>query len=183
MNSGIDYGLGQSNVDKATGVHYGVISQHSIMPESLDYMDRDYGEPTCPECGNPVIDSTDDSIPFEGNEYETHGCNEYACIPCESFWDSSDVFSEESLGFSYDQDGYKLCNCLDSDVFVILSPYYTFAKFCSPCIPGAGDLNNYTPDGIKTYCLGHDFFEDNRAPYPVYSVETGLPVFLESENQ
>jgi hypothetical protein len=25
----------------------------------------------------------------------------------------------------------------------------------------------------KAYCLGHDWFDDGRAPYPVYSVETG----------
>ena len=28
---GIDYGLGRSNIDKATGIRYGVISQHSVI--------------------------------------------------------------------------------------------------------------------------------------------------------
>jgi len=28
-------------------------------------------------------------------------------------------------------------------------------------------------EGVKTYCLGADWFENERAPYPVYSVATG----------
>lgn len=33
MSIGIDYGLGQSNIDKETGIRFGVISQHSLHPE------------------------------------------------------------------------------------------------------------------------------------------------------
>jgi hypothetical protein len=97
-------------------------------------------------------------------------------MTCEHTLDSSEVFSDESLGFSYDAQGYRLTNCLDFDIFVIKSPYYTFAQFCSPCVPGAGNLDNPMPDGVKTYCLGHDWFDESRAPYPVYSVETGEQV-------
>lgn len=49
--------------------------------------------------------------------------------------------------------------------------YGTFAQFCSPCVPGAGD--SPLADGVKTYCLGHGWFEDGKAPYAVYSVATG----------
>ena len=61
----------------------------------------------------------------------------------------------------------------DHDIFIIKSPYYTLCQFCSPCAPGAGYLMNHTPDGIKAYCFGHDWFDGERAPYPVYSVKTG----------
>jgi hypothetical protein len=27
--------------------------------------------------------------------------------------------------------------------------------------------------GVRTYCLGHDWFEDGKAPYPVYRVDNG----------
>jgi hypothetical protein len=53
------------------------------------------------------------------------------------------------------------------------SPFYTFAQFCSPCVPGAGNLDNAMDEGVKTYCLGHDWFESGKAPYPVYSVTSG----------
>ena len=76
----------------------------------------------------------------------------------------------EPIGWEYSGDGYELTDCLDSDIMVLKSPFYTHALFCSPCVPGAGDLDNATEDGVKAYCLGHDWFEDGVAPYPVYDV-------------
>jgi len=35
-----------------------------------------------------------------------------------------------------------------------------------------GNLDTYIKDGVKTYALGHDWFENEKAPYPLYSVET-----------
>lgn len=41
-----------------------------------------------------------------------------------------------------------MTDCLDNDAFIIKSPYYTYAQFCSPCVPGAGNLDNpYIPSG------------------------------------
>ena len=168
-----------SNVD-SNGIHFGVISQHSIMPEAMGDFEQDYGKPTCPKCGNTVhrmyryerkpilLDPVEtDTWPSYQN-----GCADYGCLNCEHTLDSRDVFSDEPQGFSYDKDGYKLCDCLDSDIFVLKSPYYTFAQFCSPCTPGAGNLDTPCAEGPKTYCLGHDWFEDSKAPYPVYNVVT-----------
>lgn len=47
---------------------------------------------------------------------------------------------------------------------------WTFAQFCSPCVPGAGSLDNPVEDGAKTYCLDHDWFDGGVAPYPVFRV-------------
>ena len=44
---------------------------------------------------------------------------------------------------------------------------------------GAGNLDNAMSEGVKTYALGHDWFDSQCAPYPVYSVETGLLVMPE----
>jgi hypothetical protein len=76
----------------------------------------------------------------------------------------------DPVGWSYEGEGYKLIDCLDTDIMVLESPFYTFAQFCSPCVPGAGNLDHAMPDGVKCYCLGHDWFEDGKAPYPVYRV-------------
>ncbi len=167
-NVGIDYSLGQSNVNRETGIHYGVISQHSVPYEYQDDFEQDYGSATCGQCGNPAIDSAD--VPKELQRQLWYKGQDYACIQCErTFW-SDQAFSEESLGFTYERDGYKLTNCLDSDIFVLESPFYTFTQFCSPCVPGAGNLDTPLEDGVKTYCLGHDWFEDGKAPYSVYRV-------------
>lgn len=140
----------------------------------MDTFEQDYGTPHCPYCGNNAV--TFEEEKHYGYDSDRHACADYACESCKMYLDSSEVFSDELLGFSYESGGYQLCDCLDSDVFVIKSPYYTFAQFCSPCVPGAGNLDNPMPDGIKTFCLGHDWFEETRAPYPVYSVETGKEI-------
>lgn len=174
--TGIDYGMGLSNVDKATGIRYGVISQNSINLDCTEDFEYDYGKPTCPECGRELLDADSKELPENSEDWDSHGCADYACALCEKFWDSGDCFSDEPIGWNYDGEGYALTDCLDSDIFVLKSPYYTFAQFCSPCVPGACSLDNPMPDGAKCYCLGHDWFEDGRAPYPVYSVETETEV-------
>ena len=170
---GIDYASGTgSNTDPKTGIRYGVISQHSVSPNAADDLEPDYGEPHCPVCGNDVIAvdslSTTEAI-SQWENYSKHGCDDYACMTCEHFLDSSEVFADEAQGFTYDKDGYKLVDCLDSDIFVLLSPYYTYAQFCSPCVPSAGNLDTplLAEDGApKTYALGLDWFDEyNSCPY------------------
>lgn len=170
--TGIDYGMGRTNVDLETGIRYGVISQHDVMQAWADSAEPDYGEPTCPGCGDDAVEYSGDTH----NEYAApanrpHACADYACEECKILIDAQDAFGGEPIGWNYIGEGYELTDCLDSDIFVLKSPYYTFADFCSPCVPGAGNLNSDNPNGAKTYCLGHDWFGDGRAPYPVYSVE------------
>jgi hypothetical protein len=66
-------------------------------------------------------------------------------------------------------------------IFVIKSPYYTYCWKCSPCAPGAGDLNNpmTSYDGPistnfdKAYCLDKSFFDEeySKIPYRVFRVD------------
>lgn len=178
--AGIDYGLGTSNIDTASGIRYGVIAMNSI---NLDYssdFEPEYGEPHCPKCGAVVVSSDDASLP----DADWNEGKDYACVACESVYWSDAVFPDESQGWSYDRDGYTLTDCLDNDIFVLQSPYFTYAQFCSPCVPGAGNLD--TPisaedGGAKCYALGHDWFDDKVAPYPVYRVSDGALVAPETE--
>jgi hypothetical protein len=172
--AGIDYSLGRSNVDAVSGIHYGVISQHSIISEALDDLNYVYAGPNCPECGNTVTDELPEEWRTKEIEnYSDHGCDDYYCATCNHLLDTEEVWSEESIGWTYESEGYKLSDCLDSDIFVLASPFYTHAQYCSPCVPGAGNLDNPCEDGPKTFCLGHDWFEDGIAPYPVFKVSDG----------
>jgi len=196
---GIDYGLGRTNIDHATGYSYGVISCNSIMPEALDDVDPDYGTPQdafeCPECGH--------------EEHADNWGDTITCSECGEEFDADMPDFIESNGWSYNKDGYAIADCLDNDAIVTKSPYYTYAQFCSPCVPGAGNLDspfdfqpvnvaapnqqkrgliiNSTPETSfardaeaagfpRVYCLGHDWFEGGKAPYPVISVETNQHV-------
>lgn len=152
----IDYGMGQTNIDRSNGIRYGVISQNSIMQAWLD---------------------------------SSEGV--YPCDDCTCSEDEREDCTAETDTFEYSGDGYEMVTCLDNDVMVIRSPFYTYAPFCSPCVPGAGNLdsaadlfekhserfNASAPRGVETYCVGHDWFDDGVALYPVFSVKTGYPVF------
>jgi rubredoxin len=182
-SAGIDYGLGQTNLDTATGIRYGVIAQHSISPEAFESFEADYGHATCPRCGNEVAEYASDQHTAEEieamPEYETgRGCDDFVCHLCRYVFDAGEAYAEEPLGHSYTEEGYRVFDCLDTDLVIERSPYFTYAPFCSPCVPGAGNLDDATDDqrGVKTYCFGHDWFDSGTAPYVVYSVETGKVV-------
>jgi len=155
---GIDYGLGKSNIDKKTGIRYGVINQSEVLQAWCDDSEPVYFY-YCPECE------------FElGIEYPEK------CDSCEYEIQEDDFDFIEPYHFEYLQDGYKIFQSQDdTDLFIELSPYYTYAQFCSPCAPGAVYLMswlNILYKDNKGYCLGHDWFENGIAPYPVYSVKT-----------
>jgi len=174
---GIDYGLGSVNIDRETGIRFGVIAQADVMQAWADSAEPDYGEPTCPECGAegivPLTELSDDIDADAFEQWREYDCADYACEHCRLTFDSENVFCEEAIGWNYEGDGYEATDCLDGDIMILKSPFYTLAMFCSPCVPGAGNLNSASDDGVESYCFGHDWFEDGVAPYPVYSVETG----------
>lgn len=181
---GIDYGFGQSNIDYKTGIRYGVISSHSVDPDAYSDMEPEYGDPHCPSCGNPVKASDDDSLSEEVTGADWFDHKDYVCVDCEQCYWSEFCFPEEALGYSYDRDGYKLTDCLDTDIFVLESPYFTYAQFCSPCVPGAGNLDTPMPEGqgAKCYALGLDWFDDdNPCPYKssLWRVADGSKVVAE----
>lgn len=169
--AGIDYGLGKSNVDTQTGIRYGVIA--------------------CNACnGNAVEDIYSNGTDLDFEEYIDQAKKAFFGAMEDYIGDEShlaDLFNDhlrdaigegyENTGdctrYLYESDGLKLQVASDGDLWVLKSPYFTRAQFCSPCAPGAGYLANPCDDGPKTYCLGHDWFDYSVAPYPIYSVETG----------
>lgn len=176
---GIDYGMGQTNIDQDTGIRYGVIHANSIGTAWYEQSEPQYGEPCCPDCGNELRTysiETDENIPLEGRGTSP----DYTCENCNQFVSSDYAFSDEAVGYVVTGDTIATQSGSDCDIFVIKSPYFTYAQFCSPCAPGAVHLGNPMPEGAKGYCFGHDWFEEGKAPYPVYSVETGELVLPEA---
>jgi hypothetical protein len=136
---GIDYGLGQTNIDVANGIRYGVIPQY--------------------ECLQACADSSEPQYPELEESEESGDCD------CDCDCDC------EPIGFVLDDEEYLATQGYDDcDIFILKSPYYTLCDHCSPCAPGAGYL--MSPGSVKAYCFGHDFFEDGKAPYRVFRVDT-----------
>ena len=95
---------------------------------------------------------------------------DYPCENCEVPEDERDMCDCEAVSFILDDGEYIAESDSYGDIFITKSPYYTRAQFCSPCAPGACYITNTYDDGEKAYCFGHDWFEDGKAPYPVYRV-------------
>ena len=162
-DGGVNYSGGSIvNIDLETGIRYGVIPQNACVQAWADSSEPEYPEPECPECGA--------GIPEDADEEWVCKCGEK--ISMDYFYDCA-----EPLAYVLD-DGEYVATCGDGiDIFVIKSPYFTYAQYCSPCAPGACYLlNPCEPEtGDRAYCLGADWFEDEDGgvPYPIYSVATG----------
>jgi hypothetical protein len=170
---GIDYGLGQANIDPETGIHFGVISMHDVDFWS-DGSEPVYGS-HCPHCGNEIDQEIKDKALDHSSKSEEEK-EARTCPHCNKILNESDFFEDEPVGYVIKDDKYFATQSHDdTDIFVEKSIYYTICGFCSPCAPGAGDILNQVEEGIKTYCFGHDMFE-NEAPYAVYEVATGKKV-------
>ena len=169
---GIDYGRGVTNIDIDTGIRYGVIPTNALDSWIYEELQGDYGDASCPECGAegiaPVTELSDDL------SFEVESGVDYACEYCEKGFLSEECFPESPISFSIDKNGYEVSTGSEcGDLFITKAPFYTHAAFCSPCAPGACYLTSPVPEGERAYCFGHDWFEGNKAPYPVYNVETG----------
>lgn len=172
--AGIDYGFGKTNISPE-GIRFGVISQNEVLQAWADSSEPEYPvtEVECPECSWP-------------NTFESVG-EEQKCTNCgaelEELFEHEAELAEPSCYIS-NKDGYEMSSDQVGDIFITKSPYFTYAQFCSPCAPGACYLMNWldtasmapVPLGNRCFCLGHDFFEDGKAPYPVHSVATGCLV-------
>lgn len=157
----IDYGNGKTNINLKTKIRYGVIPQHDI-PYWYDSSEIVMSN-CCPYCG--IAPTTKRDI----TDY-------IRCPNCRKTFKDGDFDEQQIIGYKLDDRVYLATQCQDDcDIFILKSPFFTYAEFCSPCAPGACYLRTPltdTPINNRAYCFGHDFFEDETAPYPVYSVKT-----------
>ncbi len=203
MSYGIDYGGGTTNIDRETGIRFGVIPQNDVLQAWAESSEPDYGPPGCSECGSEAVGIGE--VPFDLDDLKTlrqsdgycrkhailqipdeHQADcgdndewhdegrDYACLNCARSFYSEDAWGDDPVGGYVLDDGEYKAHCgEDGDIFILKSPYYTHAQFCSPCAPGACYLQNPVDDsGPKAYCFGPDFFDDEYpCPYPVYRVD------------
>ena len=162
MSYGLDWGRGETNIDKETGIRFGVIRHNEVFH-------------VWAEDSESLYEMCEDELE-ENEEWEENEELEYVSGP---------------TAYVYNKNGYKCYqSCDDFDIFVEKSSYFTYARFCSPCAPGAVSLMEWIEvdssykggahdkcgvplENQRGYCFGHEWFENGKAPYPVYSVETG----------
>lgn len=179
--AGIDYGLGTTNIDRETGIRFGVINQNEVLQAWADSSEADYGPATCAKCGNQCVEY-DDEKHGDYTGITRWASSEFACETCKRYLDGEDAYGDEPCGWTLDDGEYKAAQSGgDGDILVVKSPYYARVQFCSPCAPGAGYLATPCSSGPKAYCFGPDWFDDDRPIYDVYDVATGRLVCLKGQ--
>lgn len=168
MNAGIDYGMGMTNIDHATGIRYGVLPSKTAPDWLESECESIYPEPCCPACGSE--DLTEDE--------EDPGC--MLCVQCGDSVPEDDTHAAEPLGFKYESDGVVMTRDSDSvDWFIVQSPFFTAGPFCSPCAPGAVYLGSTNgKKGVPGYCPPPTWWTNSgeKCPFSVYRVGTNRRV-------
>ena len=132
--AGIDYGLGQSNINRETGIRFGVIPSREVGQSWYDSAEADYGSPHCPKCGNEADEpaafgeSFADGRPDDYTS-EPYECDDYVCVDCQHFFGSESAFSDDPLGHYFTDAEYELSEGSDGDIFVTRSQYYSRSQF------------------------------------------------------
>ncbi|MCK9432962.1 MAG: hypothetical protein M0R00_08390 [Candidatus Omnitrophica bacterium] len=186
------------NFDEKTGIRYGVISPHSISSFALDDI---YNEGTDPQYESAKEDF-ENGLKSAIKEFCDNNSNmrlDDRHIDIDAIMDQwNDHYESDGSGImDYSDNEYSLHVSGDNfGIFVMKSPYYTFCRGCSPCAPGAGDLNNpidpvnlnlSTLEHIsaKTLCLGPEWFDREKdqysrnMPYRCFKVSDDTEVFPE----
>ena len=184
--AGIDYSGPGSTVNRnpETGIRYGVIHSNRVSPDAFEEIiqngtDEDY-EAWLRELKGELRSALKDYFSDYkwGDEKKSKLDN-----AVENAFDAiSDDLNYDSNGgdctrYSYEKDGLKIQTASDGDMFVIESPFFTYAQYCSPCAPGACYLMSPLEEPTernKCYCLPGDWFDDDQPPpYPIWEVATG----------
>lgn len=164
-----------TNQDPKTGIHYGVISQNNIVQSWAEYSEPVYGPICCPYCGKEIKEDENEEAAAVDNAAE-----DFYCKNCGREFSGEDATPEEPTGYMIDTEKLKAQSCLDNDVMIVLSEFFTYCRPCSPCVPNAGDLNSPAEEGegIPAYCFSPEFYYDEEKPgFDIYSVQTRQKVY------
>ena len=131
------------NVNLETGIPYGVVAMNNladwVFDEFILHGNNDSYDAALEEFKADNPNATDEEI----DEFN------------DSYYSDEDSYSLETekmkLGLAY-LGGAPL-------VWVFQSPHTTNVRPCSPCVPGAGDLDSPDPDGMECYTLPKEWFQ------------------------
>lgn len=180
----IDYGFGKCNLNPETGIRYGVISGQYLETEilekfyeaGLDHLVSEFEA----RVTKALLETLKEETQF--STFESTGVDAFREHLKDFHWAEYLDLSPfgDCLCGRYEEAGIIAEQHSDGDVFVLESPYYTKAPFCSPCAPGAGYLADGSFEGQAcTYCMPNDWFPEGRAcPYPYWERENHTLVYV-----
>jgi hypothetical protein len=169
--AGIDYSMGNPTVnrDPGNGVSYGLISLHSLGEFATEEFEPVYYHKVCTHCGEDLAEDFDEC---NDDVNEETGLAGNQCPSCKDILETpEDIYPDEADSWIFEDPEYSLMLSEQNEVWVFKSPFVTRAQYCSPCAPGAGNLDSPCDKGPLTYALGPEWFEDETTPYAVSRVD------------
>jgi hypothetical protein len=157
------------NYNEKTGIPYGVLSGNNC-PELLDDIMSSGDSLTYAAWKQELAEKIKGAIASAIDDYTTRA----AQIAADSldYGEIVDSLLDGGLGEDYQQEEEEFEYSYDTPqgkvkllmgwlggaplVWVCESPYYANCKGCSPCVPGAGDLDSPCENGLECYCLPPD---------------------------
>jgi hypothetical protein len=177
------------NMNLETGIHFGCISQNTLDPDALMGLIDNSADVLYDSASDEFAEDLKTAME-EGTVLELLKRNYMDESYVDEDYDT--IVSEWCQGYQndyhqwyYQDEEYEMDFSEDMNCIIILrSPYYTYCRGCSPCVPNAGDLDSpVTPEDYlndknssiyttlkKAYCLPDEFFEDDTAPYQYFGV-------------
>jgi hypothetical protein len=179
-----------ANINSETGIAYGVVNGNTVPMLADDIFSS--GDSTTfaaykSEMENDIRAALASVVEERTGKdrtariVEAIDCAELVDSILDSGLNDSLEFDEEE--YDYETDGAKLhLGWLGGAplIWVLDSPFVTYAPVCSPCVPNAGDLDNLSTDGttggVLCYCCPPDCFdtEDESADTFEVSGETEI---------
>lgn len=147
------------NVNENTGIRYGIISANSLHPDLVDTL---------------MYGTNAKDVHFEEAKSELWADIKSTCKDYMSDDESDEVadlavenmsqnWQQDEPVFEGEHDGVKYRTTWLGGallVFFLESPYTLRGDLCSPCIPGAVNLDSPNPDGFEGYAPPSDWFAE-----------------------
>jgi hypothetical protein len=169
---GLDYSGPASTVnrDPVTGIRYGIISLRSLGEFAFEDIEQHGIDQDFEEFQQRIKAEIDSALRPVLKDYVLSSRIDKLIENAQddALEEASDCYQQPSdwVRYHYERDGYVLQVTGDGNLFVIKSPFVTNAQYCSPCVPGAGNLDSPCDSGPECYALGLDWFDEkNPCPY------------------
>ena len=152
---GIDYGNGQTNIDKETGIRFGVLPVNSLNWDALDEILQRGKDVGFEQFKQETVKTVRDAV-LEALDFLPKHCAESLADRCAQAAETSSELGEgyesDECHYSFETEDTKLL-LRGQYVWVLKSPHIVRCALCSPCCPGAGNLDEICDDGAETYGL------------------------------
>lgn len=180
------------NIDTETGIRYGVISMNEVLQAWADSSEPIY-EYYCPHCG-ALLKKGCEARRCESCHKNINPDVDFDCLDpvawavddgeykAESFADDPDIFIIKSPYYTF----CKLCSPCAPNAGYLKSFFVpmgrvreqlVLVKIISPSSYAEAFRSHAKAQGFyRAYCFSHDWFDEGKAPYTIFTVEGDLVV-------